>query len=298
MPRDLSPSDRHDPDRLENIDLREADPYRSSGLRIPRAREPRDCDREAGAQIPPDAGRTVLYDRERAYRVSLAQVHALRDLAKFRVIAVHDLTEFVYRNCEERAVPEFRHLLDQGLLSRSIFRGPEGLPREFATLTSRGHRLVCANALVPPGQCTYSGFVRSKGASHDADLYRIYQEEAAQIENKGGEPLRVVLHYELNRNINGELARYGRSARPEIAARHGLSVVGGKIPLPDLQIEYATREGDIERVSLELVTEHYRGHRAGEKARAGFKLYTPHGEADRLRRVLDRHELTADILSL
>jgi hypothetical protein len=31
---------------------------------------------------------------------------------------------------------------------------------------------------------------------------------------------------------------------------------------------------------------------------AGFSLYTPHGEADHLRRVLDQHELTAEILSL
>jgi hypothetical protein len=35
-----------------------------------------------------------------------------------------------------------------------------------------------------------------------------------------------------------------------------------------------------------------------EKVRAGFSLYTPHGETDHLRRVLDQHELTAEILSL
>jgi hypothetical protein len=97
---------------------------------------------------------------------------------------------------------------------------------------------------------------------------------------------------------NREIARLGTDARPEIAARHGLQVVRNKILIPDLRIEYETREGDAARVNLELVTEHYRGRHVADKVRAGFSLYTPHGEADHLRRVLDQHELTAEILSL
>jgi len=38
-----------------------------------------------------------------------------------------------------------------------------------------------------------------------------------------------------------------------------LQLVRGKIPLPDLRIEYENREGDMARVDLELATEHYRG---------------------------------------
>ena len=50
----------------------------------------------------------------------------------------------------------------------------------------------------------------------------------------------------------------------------------GKIALPDLRIEYETAEGDLDRVDLELATEHYhRGHMA-TKARAGFKMYWLH----------------------
>jgi hypothetical protein len=52
------------------------------------------------------------------------------------------------------------------------------------------------------------------------------------------------------------------------------------------------------RVDLELTTQHYRPRQLTEKARAGFSFYVPRGEADRLRRVLDRRELTAEILSL
>ena len=118
-----------------------------------------------------------------------------------------------------------------------------------------------------------------------------------RIEAKGGRNLRVILDYELKRKINREMARLGPEARPEIAARHGLQVVRNKIPVPDLRIEYQTRE-DAARVNLELVTEHYRGRNVADKVHAGFSLYTPRGEADHLRRVLDQRELTAEILSL
>jgi hypothetical protein len=144
----------------------------------------------------------------------------------------------------------------------------------------------------------YHGFVKPREANHDADLYRLYQKEAARIEEKGGKNLRVVLDFELKRKINREIARLGTDVRPEIAARHGLQVVRNKIPIPDLRIEYETREGDAARVNLELVTEHYRGRHVADKVHAGFSLYTPRGEADHLRRVLDQHELTAEILSL
>jgi hypothetical protein len=54
----------------------------------------------------------------------------------------------------------------------------------------------------------------------------------------------------------------------------------------------------VARVDLELVTEHYRGRCLADKVRAGFSLYAQLGEGDRLRRVLDQRELTAEILSL
>jgi hypothetical protein len=98
--------------------------------------------------------------------------------------------------------------------------------------------------------------------------------------------------------VNRDLAKLGNEARPEIAARHGLQVVGNKIPIPDMQIEYETHDGDVTRVNLELVTEHYGGRQMAEKARAGFSLYTPRGEGDRLRRVLDQQQLTAETYSL
>jgi hypothetical protein len=243
-------------------------------------------------------GRAVLYDHDRGYRLSESEIRTIVELGKFRVIATHDLSQFAYNGNRKQAVHDVQNLVRQGLARKGSFPGPEANPREIVTLTQRGHCLIPANHLVAQSQTVYYGFVKPHEANHDADLYRLYQKEAARIEKQGGQNLRVVLDYELKRKINREIARLGTDARPEIAARHGLQVVRNKIPIPDLRIDYETREGDTARVNLELVTEHYRGRHIRDKVHAGFSLYTPHGEADRLRRVLDQHELTADILSL
>ena len=79
---------------------------------------------------------------------------------------------------------------------------------------------------------------------------------------------------------------------------HGLEVVRGKVPVPDLRIEYEIRDGEAAHVDLELVTEHYRPGQLADKARAGFSLYAPQSERDHLRRVLEQQELTAEILTL
>ena len=128
---------------------------------------------------------------------------------------------------------------------------------------------------------------------------------AREIEARGGTIRRVVLDYELKKEVYSKLARerdagaleYSRRQR-EIADEQGLPVVDGKIALPDLRIEYEGRDGDMARVDLELATEHYRGSNLAEKVRAGFSLYARAQDAPGLRRVLDQKELTAEILSL
>jgi hypothetical protein len=203
-----------------------------------------------------------------------------------------------YAGHREEMQDDLRSLLRQGLVRKGTFDGPEGTLRELLTLTKAGYRLLRANRLVAKEQAIYHGFVKPREANHDADLYTLYQKEAARIQGKGGRPVRVLLDFELKKGINHDFAKFGIEARKEIAARHGLRVVRGKIPVPDMRIEFEWPDGEIERVDLELVTEHYRGRSVADKVRAGFALYTPRGEGDRLRRVLDQRELTAEILSL
>ena len=49
--------------------------------------------------------------------------------------------------------------------------------------------------------------MKPREVKHDADLYRLYQKEAARIERGGGRPVRVLLDYELKRNLNRDLAQ-------------------------------------------------------------------------------------------
>jgi hypothetical protein len=260
-------------------------------------RRPERSQRESRQQVQFIRGRAMLYDGDHVHQLTETEVRTIVELGKFRVIATHDLAGHSYGSHED-AERDVRSLVDQGLAQKGTFEGPESTPRELLTLTRGGHRLLRASRLVPGDQAIHSGFVKPKDADHDADLYLLYQKEAHRIEKEGGRNLRVLLDYELKRRINRDIARFGVTARTEIAQRHGLRVVHNKIPIPDMRIEYETREGEIGRVNLELVTEHYGGRQAAEKMLAGFSLYTRHGEADRLRRVLDQHELTAEILSL
>jgi len=242
----------------------------------------------------PDA----LYEHYRGYQVSASEVQTMVELGKFRAIAELDLGKYLYAGEREALAKDVQNLVRQRLARRGRFEGPEGSPRELLTLTNRGQRLLRVNRLVSQDQVIYSGFAKPREANHDADLYKLYQKEAGRIEQKGGRVRRVVLDFEIKRKVNRDLAKLGPDARPEIAARHGLQLVRNKIPIPDMQLEYETPDGDMGRVNLELVTEHYRGRNVAEKARAGFSLYTPRGEGDKLRRVLDQQELTAEILSL
>jgi len=304
MSRDFTPRDFEGPaqessrsrDPSPVNDIRRKEVHRSG---LSRANEPpRERSERPPQTFPPSDGRTILYDRDRGYDLSASEVRTIADLGKFRVVAAHDLWQHLYSSPREEAEKSIASLIRQGLVQKGSFDGPEATPRELLTLTKRGQRLLRANRLVPKEQAVYCGFVKPKEANHDADLYRMYQEEAARIQEKGGGHLRVILDFELRKKINRDIAKFGAEARPEIAKRHGLEVVRNKIPLPDVQIEYQTRDGELARSNLELVTEHYRGRHVADKARAGFSLYTPHGEGDRLRRVLDHQELTAEILSL
>ncbi len=139
--------------------------------------------------------------------------------------------------------------------------------------------------------------------SHDADLYRLHQKAAEKIEEQGGRNLRVVLDYEMKKRLYHDPAKLGpgkpsSEQKPSVAERDSLRVVRGKIPVPDIRIEYEARDGERARVDLELATGHYRGRNLAEKVRAGLSIYAHAEDASKLRRVLDQQELTAEILAL
>ena len=230
-------------------------------------------------------------------------MHSLKEIGKFRVIPVSDLAKYAYGGNRERMEKDIRGLARQSLLTDKTVEISQKKTLRVVTLTKTGHRLLKRTNQFPDDQPIYHGLVKPREVKHDADLYRLYQKEAARIERAGGRPLRVILDYELKRNLNRDLALLGPEKdnpdrKNEIAEKHGLQLVNGKIPVPDMRVEYETSELEVRHVDLELATRDYRPRALAEKAAAGFSLYSRPEDASRLRRVLDEREITAGILSL
>ena len=299
-PRDTSPeatreprqSDRPEPSREQGqgSDTQEDGrlmPGRAPGPTQPRSAEPRE----------------TFEVRGKTYRLRSSEIQTLTELGKFRAVAAKDLQEFAYQGDKDRARGDVRNLIRQGLVAEKAIPHSDTSPRRLLTLTKQGHLVLTSAKDVRKNQAIHHGFTKPREAHHDADIYRMYYSAAAKIEQQGGRSLRVILDYELKKRVYRDLAKLGpqresTAKKKEIAERHGLQLVRGKIPLPDLRIEYETQEGEMARVDLELATEHYRGRSLAEKVRAGFSIYAHAQDAAGLRRVMDQKELTAEILSL
>ncbi len=244
-------------------------------------------------------------DRDREYTLRDSEVAALIEIAKFRSVKTGDLVEIQYQGNADQATQDLRNLTAQGLIQRRTLSGTE--KEQLLTVTRSAHAFLDRNR--PQGltanQSLHHGFVKPREARHDAMLYRLYEKASEKIEEEGGTNLRVVLDYELKRDLYRELAKLKSLPKSEQAARreqiaqeHGLKVVDGKIPLPDLRIEYETRDHEQSRVDLELATRDYRGHHLAEKGKAGFSIYAPAEDASRVRAAAQDPHLISEILSL
>lgn len=239
----------------------------------------------------------------RTFHLRESEVRAMADVATFRVVAGDDLARYAYGGDASRMERDLRRLQHQGLVvERTLPASRRGAIRVVG-LTKTGKRFLRSTNRLPNNQAIFHGIVKPREAKHDAALYRLFQAEVHRIESAGGRPLRVILDYELKRDLYRDRERLGerKNDPAEVAAlaeRHGLKSVNGKIPLPDLRIEYQTADLEQHRLDLELATHHYRPRGIAEKAKAGFALYSPREDAPRLRRILDEQELTARIFAL
>jgi hypothetical protein len=245
----------------------------------------------------------AYYVRDRAYLLRDSEIHSLTEISKFRVIAVSDLAKYEYQGDSDRMQKDVRHLRKQGLLTGRTIEISRKKSLRVLTLTKAGHRLLKKATHLSDNQAIYHGLRKPREVEHDADLYRLYHKEATSIERAGGRPLRVILDYELKKNLNRDLSLLGpdrdnEARKSEIAEKHGLQLVNGKIPVPDLRIEYESADMEVRQVDLELATREYRPRAVAEKAAAGFSLYSRPEDASRLRRILDEREITAGILTL
>lgn len=227
----------------------------------------------------------------------------MTEIGRFRTVSVQDLTQYRYGGDVGQSRQDLRNLAAQGLIEKrtvTVGRGQHKLT--VVALSKQGKRLI-DRSRTANGQRIYSGIVKPREAGHDTAIYRMYQVEAARIESDGGQIDRVVLDYELKHDVYSPLAQAQNLPAPEyahrqaeIAEQNGLVVVDGKIPLPDLRIEYENADGERRHLDLELATEHYTRGQMSAKARAGFKMYGVVSTSRGSRPEWEGRELTAGIL--
>jgi hypothetical protein len=249
--------------------------------------------------------RTQHLQGGRSYSLRDSEIVAMRDIGTFRTVDVRDLARFVYGGDEARLKYDLGSLRAQGLVEeKTLFRAHKSA-RKLVALTAEGQRIVRKASGLPEDQRIYHGFVKPKEHDHDADLYKVYQKAAEEIRERGGKPTRVKLDFELKESINRAKEAAGRLPEGErrrllaaVAEEHGLTIDETTIHLPDIQVEYETREGGIERQNLELLSRNYREDGIRGKAGAGFKIYARSGDAGRVRRALHDSGMVQEVLSV
>lgn len=221
--------------------------------------------------------KTVYQFNSRNYHLNAKQETMLRDIGTFRTITVESLQKHVYRNNKESREKDLRNLRDLKLVT--VQRETSGKDR-YVSLTKAGKRFSEGQLRSNNAQALYSGIVKRRELQHDAAIYELYQKESQNILGSGGTVKRVVLDFELKKNVNRQLAKIQNLApaerehqRQQIAEEHGLKIVKGTIQIPDLRMEYESQEREECRIDLECVTGHYKSRQIAAKKAAGFKLY-------------------------
>jgi hypothetical protein len=233
--------------------------------------------------LPRGPDRQPVRVKDREYRLRESESRALATVGTFRVVRADDLQPV--RSSRDAWSGDLRSLAEQGLVQlRTVEVNREALA--VVVLTKDGKRLLEAHRTSSDErqQAFHAGLVKPREIAHDAQLYRVYQAAAREIEAEGGRVARVALDYELKRDYQTFLNRpdrpddVDRQADLEtFAATSGLPVVDGHLELPDLRIEYETQDGLMEYRDVELVTEHYSRSQLAGKSAAGFALYRAAG---------------------
>ena len=279
-PRDADPRDEalfDSRDRAEDtrdrssLDLREV--FRE-GLDLPRGRE-----REH-----------VFLDGE-PVELRGSEVRTLATIGAFRVVPVDELVDD-----RGRSGDLWHGDLDR-LRSADLIRAVAPFDRDetrttLVTLTDRGRELLESHRTPEqePRQAFYSGDVRARELSHDAQLHAAYLRAAERLQEYDVRVQRVVLEHDLKREYQNFLHERDRDhpdadGRPDRDSReieqwaheHDLPFFDGHVHFPDLRIEFEWPDGRRDGENVEVTTLHYRGAHAASKARAGFTRYRATG---------------------
>jgi len=237
-------------------------PERETRSPEPRDREPR-----------PSSDRHEIPGRDRSYRLSDDELSTLRTVGSFRTVNAKDIPQ-------EHA----KHLIGSGLMQKNPITTGDWSRLDVLVLTREGERLLTDQQPLGDEQRFHSGLVKVRELEHDAAIYPAFRDAAEAIERAGGTIDRIVLDYEFKSVINSEMNRGGSVSgearderRAQLAEELDLEIVDGKLPLPDLRIEYTDEHGERHHEDIEIVSRHYRGAHLAGKSSAGFKLVNKDG---------------------
>ena len=279
--------------------------------------------------------RQVYRDHEHAYLLNDDELRLLREIGTFRTLAAADAERYLYPGRERLLEQDLRTLFRHGLAQQfrvpvTLTRAERRAGREpvltVLVVSDRSKQLLTATAPEGSRQAYYARpvdrpkyrsrptreqkqarrayLVQVRQLKHDTALYAVYRREKEALEARGNQVTRVALDYEFKGRIARRMNRVIQSGASEstvaaerraAAAENELQVVDGRIPLPDLRLEYETPEGERRHVDLEVLTRHYHRSQRAQKHRAGFRMYD--AEPSFARPIWDDHDLTGEILA-
>ena len=236
------------------------------------------------------SGHRREYDSEKPRRSFDERLDGLvRDVGAFRAVALRDLVERQFDGHPFAARRGLARAERRGWVERRTARGPKG--GKFTVVVATPAGAARAEALWRkagrPDQRALSGAVRPVELAHDVAVYRAAGAAEARIEATGGRVVRVRIDAELKGLLasRSELARRAASreaadaARRETAEALGLPVEGGRVLVPDAQVEYVDAAGRTGRCNVEVASGHYRAAAIRAKAKAGFAMYASSARA-------------------
>ena len=225
--------------------------------------------------LPRGEERESVSFRDREYHLNGEQSRALSTIGAFRVVPADDLGD---NRSGDTWRSSLKSLADQGLIERHNVVLDQK-KSSVVVLTKEGKQLLEEHRRDHAGsrQEYYAGLVKPRELAHDAQLFRVYRDEGARIDERGGRVDRVVLDFEFKRDYQKFLNRKDRPDPPDLGAdmrafadEHHLPIVDGHLELPDLRIEYQDDDGRFTHRDFELVTEHYSRSQIAGKEKAGF----------------------------
>ena len=190
---------------------------------------------------PTGTDRYECRGRDRSYLLNDTELQTLRTVGTFRTVNAKDIPK-----------QNIKHRVNSGLMEqKTAYPHKDWKPLDVLVLTREGERVLAGHQPLGEQQRFHSGLVKPKELAHDAAIYPAYLEAAKAIEKAGGKVERVVLDYELKSHINSEMNRGGAVSgeakderRALLAKELDLKIVDGKLPLPDLRIEYLDENGE------------------------------------------------------